>query len=194
MTRRLIPPSPVTDDAEFSEDGLERLWLSRKVERKVGAPLSGHVGLIIGLNPSRAGAAREDTDHTITKEIEFASRWGWSGFWKVNLFTCIETYSANLKNLSFETAVGRWGTVVLEAVIPIAPAIVVCWGSAVPKKKLHRIAAVCERIRLMKRPDATVSCFGTSKAGYPIHPLRLSYDTPLVPFELPDGRPGRRDE
>ncbi len=185
---RLVPPSPVCDDAEFSADGLERLWLSRKVAE------AGPVGLIIALNPSRAGAAREDTDHTITKEIEFARRWGWSGFWKANLFTCIETYSANLKNLSFETAVGQWGTVVLEAMIPLAPEIVVCWGANVPKQKRHRISSVCERIRLMKRPEARVLCFGLSKGGFPVHPLMLGYDTPLVPFELPQARPSRGDE
>jgi hypothetical protein len=183
----------VCDDAEFSNDGLERLWLSRAVERKVGAPLNGHVGLIIGLNPSRAGAAREDTDHTITKEIEFSRRWGWSGFWKVNLFTCIETYSAKLKNLSFETAVGMHGSAVLQETIPLAPAIVVCWGAAVPKLKRHRISAVCEMIRVLKQPTTEVRCFGLSKDGFPVHPLRLAYDTPLVPYELPEPR-SRRDD
>jgi len=189
---RLIPPSPVCNDAEFSADGLERLWLSRTVERKVGAPLNGHVGLIIGLNPSRAGAALEDTDHTITKEIEFARRWGWSGFWMTNLFTCIETYSAKLKNLSFETAVGAYGGAVLQAVIPLAPEIVVCWGANVPKHKTHRISAVCEMIRVLKRPEARVLCFGLSKGGHPVHPLYLPYETVMVPFALPEPK-SRRD-
>lgn len=186
--RRLIPPSPVRADAEFSLDRLERLWLSRRVAEE------GPVGLIIALNPSRAGASDEETDHTITKEKEYARRWGWSGFWKANLFTHIETYSAKLKEVAYDTAVGRYGTVVLEAMIPLAPVIVCCWGSAVPKHKLHRIAAVCQRIRLMKRPEAPVMCFGVSKDGHPLHPLRLAYDTPLVPFQLPSGPASRRDE
>ena len=183
---RLVPPSPVCNDAEFSGDGRERLWLSRKVANV------DHVGLIIGLNPSRAGAALEDTDHTITKEMEYARRWGWSGFWKANLFTCIETYSANLKNLSFETAVGTHGTLVLEALIPLAPEIVVCWGANVPKLNRHRIAQVCSHIRMLKRPDASVMCFGLSKGGDPVHPLMSSYETRLVPFELPAERASRR--
>ncbi len=191
---RIVPPSPVCDDAEFSADGLERLWLSRKVVEINWRSDVAPIGLFVGLNPSRAGAAREDTDHTITKGIEFARRWGWSGFWMGNLFTCVETYSAKLKNLSYETAVGQHGSVVLQAMIPLAHKIVVCWGSAVPKHKLRRIAEVCDQIRALKHSDTGVLCFGLSKDGHPMHPLRLSYDTPLVPFELPDGRPGRRDE
>lgn len=184
---RLLPPSPVRSDAEFTGDGLERLWLSRKVAE------SGPVGLIIGLNPSRAGAAVEDTDHTITKEMEYARRWGWSGFWKGNLFSCIETYSAKLKNMAFDTAVGTYGTQVLQAMIPLAPVIVVCWGSAVPRLKRHRVSAVCEMIRVLKRPEAEVFCFGVSQGGDPMHPLRLSYETKLREFELPE-RVSRRDD
>ena len=183
---RLLPPSPVCDDAEFTGDGLERLWLSRKVEEINWRSDVAPVGLVIGLNPSRAGAARDDTDHTITKGIEFARRWGWSGFWMGNLFTCIETYSAKLKTLSYETAVGLHGSAVLQAMIPLAPVIIVCWGSAVPKQKRRRVVEVCEQIRVLKRPDAGVLCFGLSKAGDPMHPLMLGYETKLVKFELPE--------
>jgi len=184
---RLLPPFPVCSDAEFTGDGLERLWLSRKVAD------GGPVGLIIGLNPSRAGAALEDTDHTITKGMVFARRWGWSGFWMGNLFTCIETYSAKLKNLAYDTAVGTYGDQVLRAMIPLAPVIVVCWGSAVPKLKRHRVSAVCEMIRVLKRPETDVFCFGLSLGGEPMHPLMLSYETKLRQFELPE-RVSRRDD
>lgn len=188
---RLIPPSPVCDDAEFSADGLERLWLSRKVERQVGAPLNGHVGLIIGLNPSTAGAAENDA--TIRKEIEFARRWGWSGFWKANLFTHIETDSTKLKKMSYLEACGSHGSDVLEALIPVAAEIVVCWGASVPKHMTHRIPAVCARLRVLRQPAAKVLCFGLSKGGHPVHPLYLSYETELIPFDLPATR-SRRDD
>jgi hypothetical protein len=185
---RLIPPSPITHDAEFVEGGLQRIWLSRKVAE------TGPVGLIIGLNPSKAGAALEDTDHTITKELEYARRWGWSGFWKGNLFTHIETYSAKLRELDFNSCVGIYGDTVLQNMIQQAPEIVVCWGANVPVAKRHRIQQVCSMIRTRKRADARVLCFGLSNGGHPVHPLMLSYDTPLVPFELPAERVGRRDE
>lgn len=175
---RLIPPSPVSDDAEFTPDGLERLWLSRRVAE------TGPVGLVIALNPSTAGATVESNDHTIKKMAVFTKQWGWSGFWMVNLFTCIETYSAKLKNLSFESAVGRYGTQVLEYTIPLAEQIVVCWGSAVPKNKRHRVPAVETRLRVLRREGTPVFCFGRSKAGDPVHPLRLSYETHLVPYKI----------
>jgi len=183
---RLKPPVPICDDAEFSPDGLERLWLSRKVAE------TGPVGLFIGLNPSTAGATVDTNDHTITKECEFARRFGWSGFWKVNIFTCIETYSANLKSLAFVTAVGLHGDAVLRVVLPLAQVIVVCWSASVPKNKLHRIRQVEEMLRELA-PEAALGCFGLSKDGYPVHPLRLSYDTRLVPYELPV-RTSLRDE
>lgn len=69
MSARRLPPSPVRSDAEFSSCGDFRYWLSRPAR---GA---GPVGMIVGLNPSKAGVT--DTDHTITKEIEFASLARW---------------------------------------------------------------------------------------------------------------------
>ena len=150
------------------------------------------VGLIIGLNPSTAGA-KED-DHTIRKEKEFTRRWGWSGFWKANMFVCIETHSKKLKQMPLAVATGHTAADrVLEELIPRVPVIVVCWGSAVPKEHRSRIQLVCEKIRLFKDPIATVLCFGLSQDGNPLHPLMLSYDTPLMPYLLPGRRPSRRD-
>ncbi len=183
---RLRPTLPACDDAEFSNNGTERLWLSRKVADE------GPVGLIIGLNPSTAGASVESNDHTIKKETEFARRWGWGGFWKANLFTCIETYSRNLKNMTYAQACGEHGIAVLHNMIPHAHEIVVCWGAGVPKPMRPRIELVCTRIRQLKQSATRVLCFGASKGGDPVHPLYLSYDTELVEFELPPERASRR--
>lgn len=187
MTIRLHPPQPICDDAEFDGD-THRIWLSRKIAD------SGPVGIIMGLNPSTAGAHNDD--QTIRKEKEYARRWGWSGFWKINLFTVIETHSRKLGDFDFKTAVGFHGSDVIEACLPLVDGpIVVCWGAAVPKTMTHRIHSVCVRIRALKRPESPVLCFGTTKLGFPIHPSRLSYDTQLVPFELPGAqRPSLRDD
>ncbi len=190
---RLIPPYPICDDAEFSADGTERLWLSRKVEEPTpGTTGARPVGLVIGLNPSKAGAV--ETDHTITKLKVFTRSWGWSGFWMANLFTYIETHSAKLAGVSFETAVGAYGTQVLEALIPLAPEIVVCWGAGVPKHKAHRAASVVARLQLMKQAQAVVRCFGHTASGAPVHPLRLAYETPLVTFRMPERQVSLRDD
>lgn len=182
----LHPPSQICDAAAF-DGSTHRLWLSRKVAD------TGPVGLIIGLNPSKAGAT--DDDHTIRKEKVFSRNWGWSGFWKLNLFTVIETDSRKLRDFDYATAVGAHGSEVLENFLPHAAAVVVCWGSAVPKHMRHRIPSVCARVRYLKAPGAMVFCFGTSKEGQPMHPLRLGYDTKLVPFELnAQSRPSIRED
>lgn len=190
MVTRLHPPQQICDDAEFYGD-THRLWLSRKVGSP--SPRSGTVGLIIGLNPSIAGA--ESNDQTIRKETEFARRWGWSGFWKLNLFTVIETNSRKLRDFEYKTAVGSYGSEVLENFLPRATVIVVCWGVSVPKQMRHRIPAVCARIKHLRAPGAMVLCFGASKNGHPRHPSRLGYDTKLEPFDLEAvlGRPSIRD-
>lgn len=175
---RLEPPTPICDDAEFWNAGLERLWLTRRVAD------AGPVGLVLGLNPSRADAVEDD--HTIKKMRVFAERWGWSGFIMANLFTCVETYSAKLKNLAYHTAVGEYGSRVLERLVYQVPHIVCCWGAAVPKQKRHRVSAVQAYLRVLARPDAKLWCFGLAKDGSPVHPLMLGYDTPLVPYVLPE--------
>lgn len=190
MVPRLEPPSPICADAEFANGGLERLWLSRKVAD------DGPVGLIIGLNPSTAGASVETNDQTIKKMTVFTRQWGWSGFIMANLFTYIETKSAKLKNLAYHKAVGEYGDRVLERVIYQVPHIVCAWGAAVPKQKRHRVSAVQSYLRVLARPDAQLWCFGLAKDGSPVHPLMLGYDTKLVPYVLPDAPrvASRRDD
>lgn len=178
---RLMPPLPVTSDAEFL--GGYRYWLSRPAR---GA---GPVGLIIGLNPSKAGAAIEDTDHTITKEIEYASRWGWSGFWKGNLFAHVETKSAKLRGMSYDAAVGPHNDDVLGAMIAAAPQVVICWGNNVPPALSARPAVVLDMVR---KHHIEALCFGLTSSGAPMHPLRLSYDTKLVVYPFPAERASRR--
>lgn len=176
---RLVPPLPICNDAEFSLDGLERLWLSRKVAD------TGPVGLIIGLNPSTAGATENDA--TIRKEIGFAKQWGWSGFWKGNLFTRIETVSTKLKNMSCQMAIGEHGVEVLDVMIRSCDPIVVCWGSAVPKHMTHRIREVHGTLRGTRcHATGAIMCFGLSKDGSPKHPLYLGYDTPMTTYKIPD--------
>lgn len=173
---RLFPPSPVVSDAEFSSCGDFRYWLSRPAR---GA---GPLGLIVGLNPSKAGVT--DTDHTITKEIEFTSRWGWSGFWKGNLFGRISTDSSALKSIDYDALVGPENDAVLFAMAQRVSEIVVCWGNNVPRLKRFRIGAVMRLLREAS-PGARFSCFGVTNQGNPVHPLRLAYSTEMQPWGSP---------
>lgn len=177
MAELRFPPDAITNDAEFSEQKSWRYWLSRAVDGNPGGP----IGLLIGLNPSVAGADVTETDHTITKEIEFARRWGWRGFWKGNLFGIVSTDSSRLVTLDYYDAVGEHTDAYLENMASRADQIVVCWGGKVPRLKRIRIGQV---LRLVRRaaPATPLQCFGIGKHGEPVHPLRLGYSTPLVPF------------
>jgi len=181
---RLRPPSPICDDAEFSEDGKRRYWLSRHV-----AP-SGPVGLYLGLNPSTAGADRDD--HTVRKWSGFARRFGWTGYWVGNVSTHIEPHSKKLKQLSQAELVGPDDNAVLEALIAGADHIVLCWGNGIPSPILWRANEVLSLVYARARPSA-VSMFGLSKKGQPVHPLTLGYDTPLQGYYPPPERASRRD-
>ncbi len=182
---RLVPPSPICDDAEFSECGTRRYWLSRHV----GA--TGPVGLMLGLNPSTAGASAETDDHTVRKWTGFTTRWGWSGYWVGNMSTHIETKSAKLRTLSRDQLVRPEDDLVLDALIAGAGHIVLCWGNGVGPLQ-WRINEVLRRVHARCR-EIPVSTFGMSKLGQPLHPLRLGYDTPLEGY-YPAPRASRRDE
>lgn len=175
---RLFPPLKRANDAEFSPDGRCRYWLTRIVE--VG--MLPYVGLFIGLNPSKAGAV--DNDQTIRKEIGFASRWGWSGFWKANLFAHVETESALLRELAYDYAVGDRNDDCLKEMVARAPEIVLCWGDSCPPMMRIRIAVVLGIVQKFKPHSCQVFTLGLTTSGQPRHTSRIGYDTARVPWRV----------
>jgi hypothetical protein len=194
---RLLPPSPVTDDAEFDQKREHRYWLSRLTPPPM-APAGvvpfgvTPVALCLALNPSKAGAKAKDDDHTVRKWRGFAERWGWGGFWVGNLFSYIETESVKLRQLSYAQAVGEHNDAVLKAMIAAAPEILLCWGNNVPHALRRRVDEVLELVKLHKGPLTEVHCLGLTAQGAPWHPLRLGYDTKRVPWLFKE-KPSRRD-
>lgn len=187
---RLTPSSPVSDDAEFDTKHEHRYWLSRALPSASASTAPPRVGLVIALNPSKAGAT--DNDPTVRKWLGFAARWGWTGFWAGNLFSYIETESAKLRHVSYYHAIGDQNDLVLNKLIMAAPEIVLCWGNNVPEAHKRRIGVVLDLVKQCKRDDATVSCLGLTAQGAPWHVLRLGYDTPLVKWEFKE-KANRRD-
>jgi len=184
---RLVPPSPTTNDAEFDAKREHRYWLSRSVLKIDGVtqPVgrAHQVGLVLALNPSKAGVG-DDNDATVRKWKGFAERWGWGGFWAGNLFSYIETESSKLRDLSYAHAVGEHNNAVLQAMVAVAPEIVLCWGNNVPDALKRRVGEVLGIVRSCKRPEAQVTCLGLTAQGAPWHVLRLGYDTPRMPWEF----------
>lgn len=157
--------------AIFSACGRYRHRLDRDVQ------LFGVVAVLVGVNPSTAGA--QQNDHTIAKEIGFAKVHGWSRIIKVNVFDWVATdvgelaqvqQPASPENSSFVSAAAGEGDV-----------LVPCWGdrAKVPRELHPRID---ELLMLLGASQKPMFCFGLTAGGDPRHPLMLSYETALVPF------------
>lgn len=157
--------------AVFSQCGRYRHRLDRDVQ------LFGVVAVLIGVNPSTAGA--QQNDHTIAKEVGFAKVHGWSRIIKVNVFDWIATdvgdlaqvpHPASPENSRFVSAAAAEG----DLLVP-------CWGgrAKVPRALHAHIDATLELLRAQHKP---MFCFGLTAGGDPRHPLMLSYETALVPF------------
>ena len=168
-------PTEPRGTACFSDCGAWRYWLKREWD---GAK---PCGAIVGINPSTAGA--DDTDQTITKGIGFARRWGWGGFWMVNPFGLVSTDQRGLLNAA--DPVGEENDFYLSEIVANAHCIVAAWGSAKTTAVRRLLNARLESLRPVFE-GRELLCLGTNADGSPRHPLMLSYDTPLQPWEGTD--------
>lgn len=155
-------------NAHFSPDRACRYALSRvwdKEKRRIG---------FVGLNPSSANEKTDD--YTIRKLIHFAKDWGFGGFYIVNLFPRVSPYPNILPvfklNRGYDGYMSRNRQIVSISLKHLNN-IVFMWGAS-------EYANGLDKWFIDKWPAAY--CFGHTKDGYPKHPLRLAYSTPLVPY------------
>jgi hypothetical protein len=169
----LLLPFGFDDGATFSADRryryrLWRSWGSRE-----------HRCVFVGVNPSKADET--NNDHTITKCIMFAKRWGFGAIDMVNLFAFVSTDVTAL--LRVDDPVGPDNDAMLEAAFKDAHRIVCCWG-----KHNARVASLV-RARLSSsawmntdRPGCEVGTLGWNQDGSPCHPLMLPYARRFEPL------------
>ena len=145
----------------MSTDGQYRFLLTRRTgwgQRAV---------TFIMLNPSTADA--EQDDPTIRRCIGFASRWDFGWLHAVNLSPVRATNPAELLRAGPEPE-EVWVEnlqVVLETVAA-AELVVAAWG-------VHGQAeGRAQRVMAALAGRCEVHCLGTTRAGYPRHPLYLS--------------------
>jgi hypothetical protein len=157
--------------AVFSACGRYRHRLDRDVQ------LFGVVAVLIGVNPSTAGA--QQNDHTVAKEIGFSKLHGWSRIIKVNVFDWIATDVRELAHVAQPASLQNHRFV--SAAVDEADILVPCWGdrAKVPRVLHSEIQAMQALLRAQGKPTI---CFGRTAGGDPRHPLMLSYETELVPF------------
>lgn len=158
--------------AEFSECGRYRYDLCRmlgdssKIERRIA---------FIGLNPSTADATTDDP--TVRRCWRFAKQWGFHTFHMLNLFGFRATDPADMK--SEPEPIGAGNDEAIESICSISGVIVCAWG--VHGQHMGRDLQV---IRALRPYAKRVRCLGTTKDGFPRHPLYLRNDAALVAFDL----------
>ena len=155
--------------AGFSDDGIHRYWLSRRLsmgERSV---------LFIGLNPSTADAVKDDP--TIRKAAGFARRWGFDWLYMGNLHAYRSTDPKGLRGLTAGLAIGPGNTEALRWMVGRVELVIAAWGA----NPLHPEADILANWILGLSHCRT---FGTTKDGKPPHPLYLPYETQLVEVHM----------
>lgn len=135
--------------------------------------------LVSGINPSKAGAT--ENDMTVTKLIGFGQRWGAGSFELINPFSLVATDIGEL--IAAATAgkdvVGPENDEHIVAAVSRASRVVIAWGGDAKHRALkERVLEV-----LGKLSRLPVFCLEPTKDGFPRHPSRASYSTPLVPYE-----------
>lgn len=154
-------------EAYFSKDRRYRYWLLRVWNAKL--PVVG----IIGVNPSKAN--ERDNDHTIRKDIGFASRLHFGGLLKINVGAYCATDAREWRRVA--DPIGDENSVqhLLKYLEQFeVRTVIAAWG-----KNGNYFIGRCEAI---VREIPNLFCLGMNDDGSPRHPARLPYSTPLIEF------------
>lgn len=149
-------------DAEISDCGRYRLWLSRAWEASPDSPHS--YALWIGMNPSVAEADVDDP--TIRREIAFTKAMGISSYVKCNVMDYRATDPKALLTVAPRSP-GNLECIVRHA--ECAARVILAYG-ALPQK-LRRYAD--DVVTALRRRSITTWCMGKTANGSPRHPLYL---------------------
>ena len=163
--------------AIFSPDRRFRYRLTRRVGDGDGAVM------FLMLNPSRADETRDDP--TIRKCRGFAERWGYGWMHAVNLSPYRATHPANLyEALPEPRRVRRQNTSMVLETAAGSELIVLAYGN--PAERLAKTKGTRGRVgrvtRLLSESGSELHCLGVTNSGYPRHPVRIAYDTPLEAY------------
>lgn len=189
-------------DAGISQDGLYRYWLTRDWS---SLAMTGHsyASLAPGVEPmdelrrqvklpfvmfNPSTADKEEDDATIRKCIGFARRFGYGGIQVVNLYAFRarwpgDMWSAHASGVDVVGPVNdRFIGNMARHSGHLGYRDVVCAWGRLAEKSADRVKEV---MRLLDVAGAHPMCLGKTKDGLPRHPLMLSYETKLEPFDGP---------
>lgn len=161
----------------FGPDRIHRYSLWRDwyltSEDLLHAPHPAKYAMFIGLNPSTADETNDDP--TIRRCIAFAKSWGFGGLCMTNIFAFRATDPNDMKKAA--DPIGTLNDHILANMSVGAGVIVAAWGTHGEFK--DRGMTVRSNFRGMN-----LQCLGTTKDGYPKHPLYLAKSTKLQDYHL----------
>ena len=169
LVNRTVIPGPPTSTAVFSDDMLYRYTLER-----VWAPSKGRCAFV-GLNPSTADEIKNDP--TVARCINYAKVWGYGALVMLNAFALRSTDPKAL--YSCEDPVGAENDKWILHEAGKAAIVVGAWGTHCKLHDRHQ-----QLIGLLHG----LHCLGTTKDGYPRHPLYLKKTE--TPVAYVDPKPG----
>ncbi len=169
--------------AQFTPDGCHRisLWRSWAADEEGAGTV-----LALGLNPSKADADRDDA--TIRRLVGFAKREGFTSLCVVNLFTRVATDPAELRALPLAERNHTTSLREFAALLARAQEAWPIFGALAADEIEHARTYVT----LLLGHRVPMRCFGTTRRGWPRHPVRLANATVLEPWKWPGAQPFRR--
>lgn len=132
----------------------------------------------VGLNPSTADENK--LDPTLRRVRAFSAGWGFSSFVMTNLFA----FRATDPKVMYASGdpVGPENDTWLRGVAGTCELVVAAWGSGqLAGQFLFRSTAVR---RSLEAAGAKLHCIGTTRDGFPRHPLYVAGSTPLQPYTM----------
>ncbi len=164
----------MSDSCLLSECGQYRYFLGRTEPELPGRRIT-----FVMLNPSTADATTDDP--TIRRCRGFARREGFGLLAVINLFAYRATQPADLFALeSNEKREGPRNEEICKQVLKASDTVVVAWGANVTSKETLRM------LGWIREAGKQPVCLGRTRGGQPRHPLYVSAQQPLIPYDTDD--------
>lgn len=159
------------NDAWFSDDGLYRYGLSRRLDASKQMSLLEprvddvvKVVLFMMLNPSEAGKTKPDP--TSERCVDFGNRWRFTRLLIANMYGWVSPHPSELADCA--DPVGPLNDVAIRAAVARADLIVCAWGARPPRLDLQ--SRVKQVFAMLPRE---LMCLEINDDGSPSHPLYL---------------------
>jgi len=123
------------------------------------------------LNPSTADAYQDDP--TIRRCISFSQNWGYSGLIIVNVYALRSTDPKGL--LTIQDPIGRENPMHIQNAIQSSQLTIAAWGAFKVSNQTCKLGLPNEVYNVLRQ--AELHCLGTTKEGYPRHPLYIKGST-----------------